>query len=84
MNTISRSASLLLLAALPLLAACGNKGPLVMPQKPVPVEQDLPAPPATAPVQPAEPMPAAVPVNPAEPEPAPTVPADPEPGLPDV
>jgi|GEM_PF-817175 len=34
------------------LAACGNKGPLVMPQKPVPVEQELPAPP------PAEPAPA--------------------------
>jgi len=39
-----------------LLAACGNKGPLVMPQKPVPVEVpsaepaapagDLPSPPA--------------------------------------
>jgi predicted small lipoprotein YifL len=29
----------------PLLAACGNKGPLVMPQKPVPVEQEMPAPP---------------------------------------
>lgn len=28
-----------------LLAACGNKGPLVMPQKPVPVEQEMPAPP---------------------------------------
>ena len=27
------------------LAACGNKGPLVMPQKPVPVEQEMPAPP---------------------------------------
>ncbi|WP_115561215.1 LPS translocon maturation chaperone LptM [Xanthomonas arboricola] len=29
-----------------LLAACGNKGPLVMPQKPVPVEaQPVPQPP---------------------------------------
>jgi predicted small lipoprotein YifL len=36
---------LIVLAALGLLAACGNKGPLVMPQKPVPVEQ--PAAPAT-------------------------------------
>ena len=27
------------------LAACGNKGPLVMPQKPVPVEQEMPVPP---------------------------------------
>ena len=30
-----------------LLAACGNKGPLVMPQKPVPVEVPANAPPAT-------------------------------------
>lgn len=40
MNMTSRSlmlvpAALLLLA----LSACGNKGPLVMPQKPVPVEE---------------------------------------------
>lgn len=44
-----------------LLAACGNKGPLVMPQKPVPVEQPAPAAPASgteAPAQPAEPLPA--------------------------
>ena len=33
------------LIAVLLLAACGNKGPLVMPQKPVPVEQEMPAPP---------------------------------------
>lgn len=32
---ISLPATLLLLA----LAACGNKGPLVMPQKPVPIEE---------------------------------------------
>jgi len=33
-------------AGLLLLAACGNKGPLVMPQKPVPVEaQPVPQPP---------------------------------------
>jgi predicted small lipoprotein YifL len=32
---ISIPATLLLLA----LAACGNKGPLVMPQKPVPIEE---------------------------------------------
>ena len=33
------------LAVVLVLAACGNKGPLVMPQKPVPVEQEMPAPP---------------------------------------
>lgn len=34
-------------AGLFLLAACGNKGPLVMPQKPVPVEaQPVPQPPS--------------------------------------
>jgi len=49
------------LAAVLLLAACGNKGPLVMPQKPVPVEQEVPAPP------PAEPAPAAEPVPPPAP-----------------
>ncbi|MFC0156160.1 lipoprotein [Xanthomonas dyei] len=40
-----------------LLAACGNKGPLVMPQKPVPVEaQPVPQPPD-------EPTPAPAPVE---------------------
>ena len=38
--------ALAILAAALLLAACGNKGPLVMPQKPVPVEQELPEAPA--------------------------------------
>ena len=33
------------IAVVLVLAACGNKGPLVMPQKPVPVEQEMPAPP---------------------------------------
>ncbi|KAF1700089.1 LPS translocon maturation chaperone LptM [Pseudoxanthomonas suwonensis] len=69
MDTIRRPAFLLLLAGLPLLASCGNKGPLVMPQKPVPVESGLPTPPATAPVEPDEPAPAAVPATPAEPLP---------------
>jgi predicted small lipoprotein YifL len=46
----------LLLALLAcLLAACGNKGPLVMPQKPVPVEEQevkpAPQPPADGPAQ---------------------------------
>lgn len=35
---------LLLAAVLPVLAGCGNKGPLVMPQKPVPVQTTAPAP----------------------------------------
>ena len=37
--------------ALLVLTACGNKGPLVMPQKPVPVEEQVvptPEPPADA------------------------------------
>lgn len=71
MDTIRRHAFLLALAALPLLAACGNKGPLVMPQKPVPVEQPAPgAPPASAPVEGDEPAPAATPATPADPPPA--------------
>lgn len=37
------------IAAVLLLAGCGNKGPLVMPQKPVPVEEPAPAEPATQP-----------------------------------
>ncbi|UXA50393.1 lipoprotein [Xanthomonas prunicola] len=54
-------------ASLVLLAACGNKGPLVMPQKPVPVEaQPVPQP------QPAEePTPAPEPVD-SSAKPAPT------------
>mgnify|MGYP000901023220 CR=1 FL=1 len=39
---------IILLLGTGLLAACGNKGPLVMPQKPVPVEQPAPAAPAAA------------------------------------
>ncbi len=34
----------LVLTAACLLTACGNKGPLVLPQKPVPVETSTPAP----------------------------------------
>ena len=50
-------------ACLIALAACGNKGPLVLPQKPQPVVTDLPVLPA--PEQPAE-TPPADPVPPAE------------------
>ncbi|MFC7520173.1 lipoprotein [Xanthomonas populi] len=48
MSLMSRSPVRLALigATFALLAACGNKGPLVMPQKPVPVEaQPVPQPP---------------------------------------
>ncbi|MCW0402123.1 hypothetical protein NB689_000765 [Xanthomonas sacchari] len=50
MSTSSSSPIRLVLsaAALLALAGCGNKGPLVMPQKPVPVEA-APAPDATPP-----------------------------------
>ena len=44
------------------LAACGNKGPLVLPQKPVPVPAEDPLPP------PAEPVDATPPEVPAPPE----------------
>lgn len=44
-----------------LLAACGNKGPLVMPQKPVPVEaQPVPQPDAPQPLDESTPAPAPV------------------------
>ncbi|USJ01902.1 lipoprotein [Xanthomonas prunicola] len=52
-------------ASLVLLAACGNKGPLVMPQKPVPVE----AQPVPHPAE--EPTPAPEPVD-SSAKPAPT------------
>ena len=46
MNKTSRLPMLVAaVCALLVLTACGNKGPLVMPQKPVPVEQEMPAPP---------------------------------------
>lgn len=57
-------------ACLMLLAACGNKGPLFMPQQPAPVVDPLPPPP-----EPVEPTPTdATPVDstPAEPVPEPT------------
>ncbi|MCC8625624.1 LPS translocon maturation chaperone LptM [Xanthomonas vesicatoria] len=50
-----------------LLAACGNKGPLVMPQKPVPVEaQPVPQPPdAPQPLDESTPAPAETDTKPA-------------------
>ncbi|MBO9718259.1 MAG: lipoprotein [Pseudoxanthomonas sp.] len=57
-----------------LLAACGNKGPLVMPQKPVPVEEPAPAPAAQPADTTSPPPPATDPATPATVEPA--TPAD--------
>ncbi|WP_140726723.1 MULTISPECIES: LPS translocon maturation chaperone LptM [Gammaproteobacteria] len=65
MSTKSSSVRIALAGATFLaLAACGNKGPLVMPQKPVPVE-----------AQPATPVPEQTP--PAQAEPTQTEPASP-------
>ncbi|MFA0924152.1 LPS translocon maturation chaperone LptM [Xanthomonas fragariae] len=54
-----------------LLVACGNKGPLVMPQKPVPVEAQPTPPPPGAPQSLDESAPAAAPVD-NDTKPAPT------------
>ena len=62
-----------------LLAACGNKGPLVLPQKPVPVEEPAPAEPATP--APAAAMPAPPPAD--DPAKDPADPADPASGADD-
>jgi predicted small lipoprotein YifL len=52
MKTVSRLA--LSCAMLLALSACGNKGPLVLPERPAPVETPTPATPATTdPTQPA-------------------------------
>ncbi|WP_440977405.1 LPS translocon maturation chaperone LptM [Pseudoxanthomonas winnipegensis] len=42
MKTVSRIA--LVSAVLLALSACGNKGPLVLPERPTPVQQPTPAP----------------------------------------
>lgn len=60
MNTKLRLSAV---AATLLLAACGNKGPLVLPQKPVPVEELAPADPAAPAPAPAGTLPAAPPAN---------------------
>ncbi|HFK2921018.1 LPS translocon maturation chaperone LptM [Stenotrophomonas beteli] len=70
-----RNAILIPLAAasLLLLAACGNKGPLVLPQKPVPVEEAVEpaAEPATE-ATPAQTEGTGTPATTAEPAPQPT------------
>jgi predicted small lipoprotein YifL len=70
-----RNAILIPLAAasLLLLAACGNKGPLVLPQKPVPVEEAVEpaAEPATE-AAPAQTEGTGTPATTAEPAPQPT------------
>ncbi|WP_374012480.1 lipoprotein [Pseudoxanthomonas koreensis] len=70
MNTTFRLTATI--AAALLLAACGNKGPLVMPQKPVPMSLPTPAPPPGA-TTPAAPDQAAPDTD----EPAPAAPAAP-------
>ena len=52
----------LIAASLLVLAACGNKGPLVLPQKPAPVEAQDPSPPPAEPADaaPAEEVPASL------------------------
>lgn len=58
----------LVLASVLCLSACGNKGPLVMPQQPVPVDEAVPA---------AQPAPPATPeVTPDAPQTSETPPAD--------
>lgn len=47
-----------------LLAGCGNKGPLVLPQKPVPVDADGLAPAEENPPAPDAPLPEPVPEEP--------------------
>lgn len=51
-----KTLAVLIALSLP-LAGCGNKGPLVLPQKPVPVEESMPleAPPEPADATPADP-----------------------------
>jgi len=72
MKTTPRTLISLMLAApaLLVLSACGNKGPLVMPQKPVPVEEQLVEPADEA----ATPPPADTDATDAEGAPAPVVP----------
>lgn len=64
-------ATALIALSLP-LAGCGNKGPLVLPQKPVPVEADMPTvePPADAATPQTDANEAGDPATDASPEPA--------------
>ena len=56
------------------LCACGNKGPLVSAQKPVPAEEALVPPESPPPTDPAEPAPAEEIAPPADVDPVPTTP----------
>jgi diaminopimelate decarboxylase len=69
MNRISRL--VVIAAALAALAACGNKGPLVLPTPPAPAEPVA----APAEAQPAKAQPATDPATPPAEEPAPPPPA---------
>lgn len=76
-----KTAMLLIALSLP-LAGCGNKGPLVLPQAPVPVEETVPVTPVDE--VPAEPVPADATapdatVTDAQPEPTADTPPDPAP-----
>jgi predicted small lipoprotein YifL len=63
MNRRTVLVSAALAIALPLaLSACGNKGPLVLPDQP-PAETTVPAEPAPAPPAPAQPPPAESPAR---------------------
>ncbi len=57
------------------LSACGNKGPLVSAQKPVPVEEATPPVESPPPTDPAEPAPSEEIAPPADEDPAPATPA---------
>jgi len=65
--------ALLVLAAFA-LSACGNKGPLVAAQKPVPVGDAPPAVESPPPTDPADPAPAEEIAPPADEDPAPATP----------
>ncbi|MDQ3056562.1 MAG: lipoprotein [Pseudomonadota bacterium] len=68
------TASLIALIALG-LAACGNKGPLVSVQKPVPVEEAMPPVESPPPTDPADPAPVEEIAPPADADPVPSTPA---------
>lgn len=67
-------AILIVLTAL-LLSACGNKGPLVSAQRPVPVEEAMPPVESPPPTDPADPAPVEEIAPPADEQPASSTPA---------